>query len=112
MPRSPGGSVPSPVATPFEMAVERDKSFTAFAPADLKRLTAEIAPEIGVDATDPVWSVGRLDPRAARGTAQPEEPGGEAHNGNGHHNGNGNGGGDQADSHAPVGGPPRPAQSD
>ena len=64
----------SPAATPSEMAIERDKSFTAFAPADLKRLTAEIAPEIGVDATDPVWSVGRLDRRAER----PNEPGGEA----------------------------------
>jgi hypothetical protein len=95
------------------MAVERDKSFMAFAPADLKRLTAEIAPEIGVDAADPVWSVGRLDPRATRRTAQPGEPGSEAHNGNGHHNGNGNGGGDQADSsRAPTGGPPHPAQSD
>jgi hypothetical protein len=95
------------------MAVERDKSFTAFAPADLKRLTAEIAHEIGVDATDPVWSVGRLDPRAERSNGSDDE----GHNGNGHHNGSGNGNGNGNGSHAdpssaPVDEPPRLAHSD
>ena len=61
------------------MAVERDSSYSAHAPADTRELVDELR-DAGIKVADPVWTIGRLDERNQSKDAQ---------------NGNGNGNGDR-----------------
>jgi hypothetical protein len=54
------------------MAVERDSSYTAYAPADTRELLDQLREE-GHDIPNPVWTVGRLDEREKEQTA-PDTP--------------------------------------
>lgn len=60
------------------MAVERDSSYSSYAPADTKELVERLREE-GIDIPNPVWTIGRRDERGQT-------------NGNGKHaSSNGNG---------------------
>lgn len=47
------------------MAVERDSSYTAYAPADTRELLDKLR-DMGHDIPNPVWTVGRLDERKGK----------------------------------------------
>lgn len=56
------------------MAVERDSSYTAYAPADTRELLDQLREE-GHDIPNPVWTVGRLDERSKHPLASPPHEG-------------------------------------
>jgi hypothetical protein len=55
------------------MAVERDSSYTAYAPADTRELLDQLR-KLGHDIPNPVWTVGRLDEREAAKKKGPDSP--------------------------------------
>lgn len=55
------------------MAVERDSSYTAYAPADTRELLDQLREE-GHDIPNPVWTVGRLDEREEKAKTTPITP--------------------------------------
>lgn len=64
------------------MAVARNSSYSAHAPADTRELVDELRDEFqeaGIEIADPLWTIGRLDDR--------EEAQNDVQNGNGNGNG-------------------------
>jgi hypothetical protein len=55
------------------MAVERDSSYTAYAPADTRELLDQLREE-GHEIPNPVWTVGRLDEREKNEKTPSETP--------------------------------------
>jgi hypothetical protein len=54
------------------MAVERDSSYTTYAPADTRELLDRLRDE-GHEIPNPVWTVGRLDEREKKAADVPDE---------------------------------------